>query len=151
MPITPRRRGIDGRCATSTISARSEFARSTIRTGALDANTSFMYDNPAREYMIYAFKPGFTQICCEGTASQHAQRYRHCGRPPWSLPRIHLPERSRRTAEWWRRRWAVERRMSHYFRMDHRPWEMSSLWKSKRPHYLHRAERSSPICTGERS
>jgi hypothetical protein len=35
----------------------------------LDANTSFMYDNPACEYMIYGLKPGFTHICCEGTAS----------------------------------------------------------------------------------
>src|SRR5260370_11018852 len=30
MPITPRSGGIDGKCATPTISARSEFARSTL-------------------------------------------------------------------------------------------------------------------------
>ncbi len=32
MPITPRSAGIDGGCATSTVSARSEFARTTIAT-----------------------------------------------------------------------------------------------------------------------
>jgi hypothetical protein len=29
-----------------------------------------MYDDPACEYMIYGLKPGFTHICCEGTASR---------------------------------------------------------------------------------
>src|SRR5260370_32402979 len=31
MPITPRSGGIDGKCATPTVSARSQFARSTDR------------------------------------------------------------------------------------------------------------------------
>jgi hypothetical protein len=30
------------------------------RTGPLDANTSFMYDNPTRSYMNEALRPGFT-------------------------------------------------------------------------------------------
>ena len=40
-----------------------------IRTGSLDANTSFMYDNSAHSHMNDAVKPGFTYLCCESRAS----------------------------------------------------------------------------------
>jgi hypothetical protein len=40
-----------------------------IRTGPLDANTSFMYNNSAHSHMNDAVKPGFTYLCCEGRAS----------------------------------------------------------------------------------
>src|SRR5258708_29964603 len=47
MPITPRSAGIDGRCAIPTISARSEFARSTIDIG----------ETSVSEYMVRRRNP----------------------------------------------------------------------------------------------
>src|SRR5260370_7516582 len=44
MPITPRSGGIDGKCATPTISARSEFARSTITSASETHGRSTYFD-----------------------------------------------------------------------------------------------------------
>ena len=42
MPITPRSGGIDGTCATPTISARSHFARSTIKHRLLTTSVALL-------------------------------------------------------------------------------------------------------------
>ena len=52
MPITPRSGGIDGTCATPTISARSHFARSTVCV------TSLLYSELPKQDV---FVPGVLQ------------------------------------------------------------------------------------------
>src|SRR5260370_22575305 len=56
MPITPRSAGIDGGCATSTVSARSEFARTTVPCMANDGAAK-AYVHSLGEALHYEFKP----------------------------------------------------------------------------------------------
>src|SRR5260370_37638428 len=56
MPITPRSAGIDGGCATSTVSARSEFARTTVPCTANEGGEK-AYVHSLREALHYEFKP----------------------------------------------------------------------------------------------